>query len=435
MLVSQAMARAVILREDLVQKKQRSNKVTRGRHATRLGAALASPIGVMLIVPSLVVLVGVLSTFVGQRALIKTNLSAVEELLTETTRSASHRLERTLFQTESVLGRLEDVARHCDPSHPDTTRGVLRDLFIGRPGLTQLYIGYADGRFLGMYEDSEGLKFQDSRVLKEGESEILHYRAEPQQDITFLRKEASDYDPRKRTWYRKAVQARGRIWTDPYAFFTTSRTGVTRASPVFGRDGQVVAVVGVDYDATALSRLFLDANRSWLRVLVCDPKGTILAYPGAHDAIEAMPRSDVALTYQWLNDPLLNAYFKPSDSSDTLNGLSVLHVGDTRHLVAESLLEKSGLDWKIVALAPEESVLSVLRHYRHESLLIALSGVCLALFISWLFARHVVRARRQVAEAREEAAQAIREAAELGSYSPLCARTFLHCSKRSCCDA
>ncbi len=410
------MAKAVIVREDLDRGKPRLGRETRATRATQIGAALASPVGVMLVVPLLVVLVGVLSTLVGQRALLETNLSAVEELLKETTRTASRRLERTLFQNESVLDRLEDVARRADPNDPDTTRVMLRDLFLGRPGMTQLYIGYADGHFLGMYEEGGRLLFQDSRVTGEGKTRIAHYIVGPQQDITFLREEDSNYDPRKRTWYREAVRTSDRIWTEPYAFFTTGRTGVTRASPVFARDGTVAAVVGVDYDATALSRLFLDANRSWVRVLVSDDQGTILAYPSARQKIEAMPNSDEALTYQKLDDPVLNAYFAPHDVDETLHGLRVVHAGKTRFLSAESSMDKRGLNWKVVALAPEQTVLSVLRHYQRQSLLIALGAVCLALIVSWLFARHVVRARRQVAEAREEAAQAIREAAELGSY-------------------
>lgn len=405
----------VIVRDEL-GKNSRVQRETRGAGATRLGAALASPIGVMIAVPTLVVMVGLLSTLVGQRALRESNLNATRELLTETTATASQRLQRTLRQSEAVLTRLDDVARRADPKDPAAIGVVMRDLFLDRAGMTQLYVGYSDGRFLGVYEEGKGLRFQDSRLTANGRTTISHYVLGPQQDFTFLEQEDSDYDPRKRNWYTLASEERARVWTKPYVFFTTGRTGVTRSAPVYGDQGQLKAVVGVDYDATALSTLFTDANRSWVRVLVFGPGGVILAYPSASAVIEAMPRSSEALTYEKLNDPVLNAYFRPQVAGETQHGMRVIDVQGHNYLSAEAEVSGVGLEWKVVALAEEAVVLAELNRHERESLSIALVALCVALIISWLFARHVVRARRQVAQAREEAAQAVRQVAELGSY-------------------
>ncbi|MCG8566672.1 MAG: oxidoreductase, partial [Desulfobacterales bacterium] len=62
------------------------------------------------------------------------------------------------------------------------------------------------------------------------------------------------YDPRVRPWFKKAVETRNIIWTDPYVFFTSQKPGITTAGPVYGPDGSLTGVVGVDIELDVLSR-------------------------------------------------------------------------------------------------------------------------------------------------------------------------------------
>ncbi len=73
----------------------------------------------------------------------------------------------------------------------------------------------------------------------------------------------SDYDPRRRPWYRGAVGAQSaasteaRIadrvyWTEPYTFYTARAPGMTAAMAFPGRDG-LLRVVGVDLLLTDIS--------------------------------------------------------------------------------------------------------------------------------------------------------------------------------------
>ncbi|HEY1537321.1 MAG TPA: hypothetical protein VGF76_25040, partial [Polyangiaceae bacterium] len=52
---------------------------------TRLSAAIASPLGVLTVLPALVALVGVILTLVGQRALRDSNLSMASDRIDEET--------------------------------------------------------------------------------------------------------------------------------------------------------------------------------------------------------------------------------------------------------------------------------------------------------------------------------------------------------------
>src|SRR6476646_12119652 len=65
---------------------------------------------------------------------------------------------------------------------------------------------------------------------------------------------ADTYDPRARDWYRFAVERRGRVWTEPYIFFTSQKPGITLASAIVGKDGAVEAVLGAEIELSEISR-------------------------------------------------------------------------------------------------------------------------------------------------------------------------------------
>lgn len=55
-----------------------------------------------------------------------------------------------------------------------------------------------------------------------------------------------DYDARNRPWYQGVLKANGTYWTGFYQFYPSKERGITVASPVFDKKGEIVAVVGAD---------------------------------------------------------------------------------------------------------------------------------------------------------------------------------------------
>jgi len=64
------------------------------------------------------------------------------------------------------------------------------------------------------------------------------------------------YDPRLRPWYRKVLEKRGIIWTEPYIFFTSQKPGITVAAPWYDPQGRLKGIVGVDLAIDRLSTFF-----------------------------------------------------------------------------------------------------------------------------------------------------------------------------------
>jgi serine/threonine protein kinase len=385
-----------------------------------LTRALASPFGVLIIFPAIVVAVGLFLTLVGQRALRGSNRSLGEHRLAEQAKLVAAHLRGALESADPMLDRLSDFAlTHTPDAPPERAAAVLLDVMQGRPGVGFVSISFPDGTFQGTYFRNGTTQFQDSRV-RGGGTRVRRYEYRGHDALTLRLEETTGYDPRQRDFYLQAAAARARIWTKPYPFYSTHYTGVTRAAPIYRQQGearQLHAVLTVDFDVNALSRLLRAGELADMRTLLFTSDGTLLAYPQGEKRISALPLSlDRALSYRELHDGTLDAFFAalgrtPSNQRRELS----FDVGGAQHLAALSPIT-SELDWTVAYVVPERAFFESLHAYGQRSFMIAGLAVLLALGVSLAFARLVVRVRREAAEARAEAKRASQEARELGSY-------------------
>jgi len=388
----------------------------------RLSAALASPFGVLTLLPLLVASIGLFLTLVGQRSLRDSNLTMAGDRIDEETTLLARSIGNALEQADPVMDRLSSLARDHDPIKPfDRVAHSLRDLMQGRAGVSYISISFPDGTFQGAYRDRDGaIRFQDSRFTPESTltkryTLIGHERIEP------YFQEHTSYDPRTREFYRLAVASTQRIWTKPYPFYKTHYTGITRAEALREpRTAAVHAVITVDFDVTALSAVLNRISMGGATTLLYAEDGTVLAYPHGEGRINDLPlRQDRALLYSDLGDPLLNAFFQNFTGHDhaPAAGLATLDVNGEKQLVAtKPIAATRDLGWSVATIMPEAVILGALHVHQYNSSLAAALATLIASGMAWLFARHILRSRQEVAVARAEAREAVARAQELGSY-------------------
>ena len=400
---------------------KQSGRVSR---AARFSAAIATPLGILTILPLLVAAVGLCLTLVGQRALQGSNLAMASDRMEEETSLVARSIGIALERSDPILDRLDVIAREHDPTKPDApVAQALCDLMNGRAGVSYVSISFPDGTFQGAYHDDQDdqIRFQDARVTAEG-TLVKRFSLVGHSGLVPYREEHTDYDPRTRPFYALAVAAAGkRVWTKPYPFFKTRLTGITRTEALFlnaARGRPVLyAVVTVDFNVEALSTILGRISLGGATTLLYADDGTLLAYPRGADAIARLPlRVDRALSYSDLDDPLLNAFFAQGVVPST-SDLSRIDVNGSALLVTRKPITTGmNLPWSVAALMPEARVLGALHVHQQRSLLAAALATLLASAVSWLFARHILRARHEIAEARAEIAKAVAEVQELGSY-------------------
>ncbi|HYP99033.1 MAG TPA: serine/threonine protein kinase [Polyangiaceae bacterium] len=400
-----------------------STKQSTGLSRTaRLSAAIASPVGVLTLLPLLVASVGLFLTVVGQSSLRESNSSMAVDRIDEETTLLARGISAALEQADPVMDRLGTLARDHDTIKPyDRVAHSLLDLMQGRPGVSYISISFPDGTFQGAYRDDDGaIRFQDSRVNSRG-SIVKRYTLVGHERITPYYEEHTGYDPRGRDFYKLAVSSGRRIWTKPYPFFKTHYTGITRTEPVYESGTKTLhAVITVDFDVTALSAVLSRTSMGGAATLLYAQDGTVLAYPAGEGKINNLPlRQDRALLYEDLKDPRLNAFFndfvnKPQAREPGSSEISV--EGKKQLVVAKQISAGGDLGWSVATIMPEETILKSLHDHQEKSTRAAVLATLLATGMAWLFARHILRTRREAAVARREAREAVARAQELGSY-------------------
>ncbi|HYQ29638.1 MAG TPA: serine/threonine protein kinase, partial [Polyangiaceae bacterium] len=402
---------------------RQATKQSRGlSRMARLSATIASPLAVLTLLPLLVASIGLFLTWVGQRSLRESNLTMASDRIDEETTLLARGISAALEQSDPVMDRLSSLALDHDPIKGfDRAAHSLRDLMQGRPGVSYISVSFPDGTFQGAYRDEDGsIRFQDSRVTSEG-TVVKRYTLIGHERITPYYEERSSYDPREREFYKLAVSSEQRVWTKPYPFFKTHYTGITRAQAVREQgSANVHAVITVDFDVTALSAILSRTSMGGATTLLYTQDGTVLAYPHGEGRINDLPlRHDRALLYSDLDDPLLNSFFKEFNGPEhaPASGLTELDVKGEKQLVAEKpIAVGSDLGWSVATIMPEALILKELHEHQRRSTLAAALATLVATGMAWLFARHILRTRREAAFARAEAREAVARAQELGSY-------------------
>lgn len=384
------------------------------RFGERISAALASPVGIIVIVPGLVAVIGLFLTLLGQNALRESTSTLGRDRFAEQTSFAARGIAASLSHADPLLDRMHDLAKTWTPlDPPGPLAHELRGLMQGRPGVAYASVSFPDGTFRGVYLDHGVLRFLESRITPEG-ANMRRHELVGSDGLKLYEEGRWDYDPRQREFYRLATSARRRIWTKPYAFYSSHQTGVTRTEPVYepGPGGALRAVLTVDFDVHALSGSMVSVPVAGAKTLLYASDGTLLAYPEGAAIFDRMALPlDRVVTLQDLQDPAIDAFFAAAGREQEQPGAFSRFGVESEAMLAmvAPVPEFPELGWKVAAIVPEHVFFSARIQHERQSLWVAAFSLLLALSVAVVFARHVVRVRRQ-------AASATHRAHELGSY-------------------
>ena len=176
-----------------------------------------------------------------------------------------------------------------------------------RPLLAGLYVGNSAGEFFYVMRSNEkvegGTRTKVIRNGPRGREVELTWRRPDYAIVKSEQDPADTYDPRARDWYRFAVERRGRVWTEPYIFFTSRKPGITLASAIIGKDGATEAVLGVDIEISEISRYL--AGTSLLRgksVYISTSEGKVIAHSSASVVLPDSASGDNALRFRVISE-------------------------------------------------------------------------------------------------------------------------------------
>lgn len=380
---------------------------------------IATPLGMMLIIPLLV----------GGAALLAVGLyratvqAGVRDL-------GNQRLE---VNTELVRGRCTYGLQHAtallagahawaerEASFGDPVRlmRALAGMAALRPGVSQLYIGTADGGMSGV-------------VLADGEWELIQVspgaggatrtrsRVLPDGSLQEIKVERNvAFDARVRPWYQQAVASPGVVWTEPYRFSRTGLPGITLARqlppPAPGQPAR--GVVAVDLDLTSFGAVLQrqgDLGRNFLFTRNFE----LLAMPP--DLLAEVPAQGLP-TGTMLQEPVAKAFFAAIarlPEGDAKLPVRVMVDGIEYGGMVQSVPIPNGPTWYAALITSRDAVTGVMDAAKTKGLVVALAAVVIGLLAGIFFASVLGRAKRQVEQERTRARAAEAKARELGSYN------------------
>jgi len=398
----------------------------------RLARALASPVGVLILLPVLVIGAGVVVMMLGRSATRDASDSMARRQLASQAADVQHDVVFALDQANPMLARLRALA---DPRMPlAEVAPRMHDLMIGRPGVANVSIGFPSGLMRGTFvpEGAPG-EIQINESMIEGDHTLRTNYQIVAGGVHAVESKTTDYDVRTRPHYTLAVSRKGRTWTAPRVYFSSKTTGITCAEPIYAADGSLQAVITVDFDVGALSQFIVRAPLEGSRTVVFSGDGTILAFPSVPVPAAATKEARL-LRHTDYADPALDALFGalgilavPSESWATPRPLREqrffqLASRDGEYLASVAPLggERAGieapLDWYLAALVPERTLLGPTKKLEKQSVLASIGALVMAMGVALMFAWNLVRMRRAVSTARERARKAEAAVKEMGAY-------------------
>ena len=309
----------------------------------------------MLLVPMLLILGGLCSySYKGAYNALNTQIIQTTQYIVE---YYSEKIDMSLRGKEAVTDLTTIMLGGNERS--DAEKLVfLQQAKASQPGIKSAFVGYEDQRYM----DSDGITEKDKK----------------------------DYDPRTRSWYKKAMAANSLTYTEVYETSQTKEASVNIVKKIV-RNGQVIGVMGIDVDINNLQEIAksIKVGKTGYATIL-DEKGNFLYHPQYKltDNIAKVANGVMA------EDSKAFMSGKPSLETALLGGVETM--------LASAPIGKTG--WVFVLSVPKAELFAQVSILGMNSLLASLVGLILLGIIIVMITINLVKRINQVDKIAERIA-------------------------------
>ncbi|GAB4345444.1 MAG: hypothetical protein Kow0089_22530 [Desulfobulbaceae bacterium] len=282
------------------------------------------------------------------------------------------------------------------------------------PHLSGIYVGGINGNFFMVSRHAkyqpDGYRTKIIRNEPDGYRSVdLTWRDTSFQQVASEQDPGDAYDPRTRPWFKKVMEHRHVVWTDPYIFFTAQKPGVTIAGPTYDEKGDIKGIVGVDIEiselSTFISKLRVGKNGE---AFILHRNGDVIAYPDMEKLlVEKENGSSYRLPHvDELGSTLVEKAFQSVNwLRDTNNQITLKEpafvsfelAGGSYHAMFTPFPDPE-LPWIIGVYIPEDDYLAEIKDNQLVNILIALGITIIASVLGLFFARRIITPVVQLAQ-------------------------------------
>lgn len=251
------------------------------------------------------------------------------------------------------------------------------------PNFMTVYYSKIDGTFYGVFKIDHEYIASFRTVEGEGKTRVRNFKLGPKQQWVLFEETVSDYDPRKRPFWKAGVENPEGGWSDPYQFVTTKATGY---SYVLGEK------IGEQIDGYWAIDFQIDQLSAYLRSLTLGKEGMV--YIVANDGTRiAQSNSKIE------NDVFVKqAWAQYNEAQQKTGFLNVEH----RIFYANHFPKELQIPWSLVTSIHEDDYLEPIRNTVFTAVKVGIIPCIIFMFISTIFFGRISRRLKEIASEMHE---------------------------------
>ncbi|WP_193199693.1 hybrid sensor histidine kinase/response regulator [Nostoc sp. MG11] len=262
------------------------------------------------------------------------------------------------------------------------------------------YYNFANpkGEFIGIERLNNGNLLINEVTEKHGIGKLYVYTTDNQGNRRQL-KEIKNYDPRLEAWYTDALKVGKPVWSQIYQWeYKPEVLSISSSYPIYDRTNKLVGVISVNVVLAQISNFLANLKAGqWGKTFIIERSGLMVASStnelpytlinGQAKRLSGLDSQDssIRLATQYLiNFGHLKSFVGKQQLSFTTDGV--------RYFVQiKSWRDELGLDWLIVVVIPEGDFIEQIHVNTHTTILLCIVTFLLAIQISILIARWIIK--------------------------------------------
>ncbi|WP_459195443.1 methyl-accepting chemotaxis protein [Wukongibacter baidiensis] len=186
-----------------------------------------------------------------------------------------------------------------------------------------------------------------------------------------------NYDPRKRPWYKKGVENKGKaVRTEPYPDIVTGNIIISTVKAVEDKKGEIVGVLSVDTSLDGITKILNEIRIGDTGyIMLVDEQGVVLADP-----------SNPENNFKSIDEIGLQDSNKIIERNSSYYNTQI----GGKDFVA-NVYTSSKTGWKLVAMIPEREFISSSKEIRNIIQFVTGIFILIGIILTWIFSRKLVK--------------------------------------------
>jgi len=287
-----------------------------------------------------------------------------------------------------------------------------------------VYLGTEKGEFIGVERRDDGttrFKQRTQNTAPKREVYLLDDKGNPQ---SFLK--ASNYDPRKRPWYKEAMKNSHTRWGPVYASFSrrNSSLEISPIRPILDANGEVTAVLSMNLSLVRITDFLQDLYISPQgQSFILETSGNLIASSTLSKPFKMMgdgrpnsiarksrqihrllatdaPEPIVSETAKYLQNRFGGFNNIPMDRQP-----KITIDGEKYYIKVSPIQDGRGLDWLAVVVVPEKDFMEKIYENNRDTIALTLAALIVAIGLGALTARWISAPIVKITEASRSIAK------------------------------